>query len=59
MTGKRVSDKIASGVQIPLTPQIIANRRMFYLAFVIVAKSGKKAILDAKKPQNKRKKCER
>lgn len=55
MTGKRVSIKSASGVQIPLTPQIIANRRMFYRTFVIVAKSGKKAILGAKKPQNERK----
>jgi hypothetical protein len=54
MTGKRVIAKSDSGVQIPLTPQIIANRRMFYLAFVIVAKSGKKAILGAKKPQKER-----
>lgn len=54
ITGKRVCAKSATGVRIPLTPLTTAERRMCYHAFGMVAKSGKKAFLGAKKPQNER-----
>lgn len=55
MTGKRVSDKIASGVQIPLTPLKTALSARFFVSMIKVSKGAKKSLRVAKKPQNERK----